>query len=240
MSNTSKSVQVTKDLEVSIISAGPGYGLNDPVWAINWFDVKSKWLYDFYNLLVIRHVINVGGRPHFKGKLVKRLIGESEYEREVLLIVNYPQPTSFLNMLMNKKFQLKSIIREMAVKDFTFGFMKRVDDGEPPKVRGKYDGKLIYLVHHFKNNHKLIDTPSIKEFAASRDIFTHFSGVKSALVGRKKSKGKLKTAPFLMDSMLIFGAFEVSQFDDFISSSFYQDFISQNQNNYIGLFKREF
>jgi uncharacterized protein (DUF1330 family) len=240
MNNAFISKQITKEIEVSIINAGPNYNLEDVVWAINWFDVKNKGLYDFYNVIASPHVGKVGGRALFKGRLKKKLLGEQSDEREVLLIVSYPKPDNFLDLLMGKMFQLKSIVRELAVKDFTFGFMKRLDDGERPRGRiKKYDGKLIYMVHHFKNNHQLIDTNTIKDLAAEQDIFTHFSGIKSALVGRRKGGGKLRTSPFLMDGMLIFGAFEASQFDDFIQSEYYQNFIEQNQSNYIALFNRE-
>ena len=56
MNKTTKTAQATKNLEISIISAGPDYSLEDPIWAINWFDVKSKRLYDFYNILAFPHV----------------------------------------------------------------------------------------------------------------------------------------------------------------------------------------
>ncbi len=239
MNNTFKTAQVTKNLEISVISVGPSYSLEEPVWAINWFDVKSKKLYDFYNTIASSHVAKVGGKAFFKGSLAKRLLGEDADERAVLLIVTYNKPDDFLEMLMNKAFQLKSIVRELAVKEFTFGFTKRIDDGEPPKGSGKYEGKLFYMVHHFKNKHQPIDTKAIKEFAASRDIFTHFSGIKSALIGRKKSGEQLKTVPFLMDGILVFAAFEESQFHQFITTDYYKEFINQNQSNYIGIFNRE-
>jgi len=239
MNNTFIAKQITKEIEVSIISAGPEYSLDEAIWAVNWFDVKNKGLYDFYNIIASSHVRQVGGSALFKGSLIKRISGDKNDERKVLLIVSYPKPDSFLEMLTSKMFQIKSLIRELAVEDFTFGFMKRLDDGEMSSGNfKKYEGNLIYMVHHFKSQNT-IDTSSIKELAAEQDIFTHFSGIKSALVGRKKKDGKLRTSPFLMDGMLIFGAFEENQFEGFIASEFYKTFISQNQSNYIALFKRE-
>lgn len=239
ISKTRKTVQITKNLEISIISAGPDYSLDESIWAINWFNVKSKRLYDFYNIITDSNIKKVRGRFFFKGRLKKWLLGEMKDEREMLLIVTYYKAYDFLEMIMNKTFQLKNIVRKLSTKDFTFGFTKRIDDGEPPKIKSIYEGKLIYMVHHFKNNHQLIDSKAIKEYAATKDIFTHFSGIKSALICSKKTGEQLKTAPFLMDGILIFGAFESSQFDEFIASDFYQDFISQNKSNYIGLFNRE-
>ena len=240
MSSTFKSRQITKNIEVSIIGAGPSYSLEEEVWAINWFNVKSKALYDFYNTIASSHVGKVKGRAFFKGKFQKRILGDQSNERAVLLIVFYPNPNNFLDLVSDKIFQLKSIIRELAVKDFTFGFMKRLDDGEKPSGRlKKYDGKLIYLVHHFKNNQQPIDTNEFKNLAADYDVFTHFSGVKSALVGSKKANGKLRTSPFLMDGLLIFGAFETAQFDSLLENEYYQNFIESNQTNYIALFIRE-
>lgn len=231
---------VSGGLNISVISTGPEYSLSDPIWAINWFDVKSKSLYDFYNSIAVSHVKSVKGIPFFKGHLIRRIEGQDVDERELLLIVYYPSPESFLTMIKSKVFQVKSLLRVWAVKDFTFGFMKRRDDGKMPKSSfSKYEGKLMFLVHHFKNGHIGFDALKLKDLAASYDVFTYFSGIKSHLIGRRRKNDKLKTAPFNMDGLLIFAAFEETQFEVLLNSLSYQEFIKDNQSNYIGLYSRE-
>jgi hypothetical protein len=204
MKQASLTQKISNDLNISIISAGPEYNLVDPVWAINWFNVKSKWLYDLYNYMAISHVISVSGSPFFKGRLIRRIEGFDIDERELLLIVNYPSPNAFLNMVKSKLFQLKSIIRISAVKDFTFGFMSRQDNGDTLQRKDSdYERNLIYLVHHFKNNSIKVDAVNIKEKAALFDIFTHFVGTKSHIIGQIKNSNQLKTTPFIMDGLII-------------------------------------
>ncbi|MEQ6121021.1 hypothetical protein [Reichenbachiella sp. MALMAid0571] len=240
MNHASLTEPVSGGLNISVISIGPEYSLSDPIWAINWFDVTSKTLYDFYNSIAVSHVTSVKGVPFFKGQLIRRIEGQDADERELLLIVYYPNPESFLTMIKSKIFQLKSILRVWAVKDFTFGFMKRRDDGEIPKLQfHKYDGGLVFLVHHFRNGHTGFDALKLKDIAASYDVFTYFAGIKSHLIGRRRKNDKLKTAPFFMDGLLILAAFEETQFEDMLNSLSYQEFIKENASNYIGLYRRE-
>ncbi|MFY0652037.1 MAG: hypothetical protein JXQ96_08400 [Cyclobacteriaceae bacterium] len=240
MNQASLTEAVSSTMDISVISTGPEYNLSDPVWAINWFDLKAPKLYQFYLSLASKHVQGVKAIPFFKGQLIKRIEGDEKGERGNLLVVNYPSPESFLKMIKSKLFQFKSILRVLAVKDFTFGFMMRTDDGEPPKETiSKYEGQLIYLVHHFQNGHKRIDASGLKELAASYDIFMHFAGTKSHIVGRKRKNERLKTAPFYMEGLIILGAFEESQFDNLLTSVSYREFMKDNSSNYLGLFRRE-
>jgi len=241
MTNQTLSLQITKKLEIVFTSAGADYSLDDPQWAINWFDVKSKWLYDLYNKLAYPHVAKVGGKPFFKGRLIERLLGDLLDERKMLLIVNYGNAQSFLDMIGNREFQMKSLVREAAVKDFTFGFVRRTDVEESSIVKAaKYEGDKKYLVHHFKNDHQSVNIQAIKSEAESHGIRLHFSGIKSARLGGKKEGKELKNAPFLMDGILIFEADSETRFAEQINTEFYQKFIEQNDSNYLGLFDREF
>ena len=240
MSQTSITEAVSSNMEISIISTSPEFNLEDPIWAINWFDLKSKWLYDFYNLLAFPHVNAVGARPFFKGRLIKKLEGELHHQREMLLIVNYPSPSGFLSMLKSTVFQLKSIVRVLSVKVFNFGFMRRLDDGEAPSQNpNKYLGKLVYLIHHMSGEIQQSALTDLKEYAVSYDIFTHFIGVKSHLIGRREPNDKLKTAPFHMDCLVVLGAFEEEQFHSLINSPFYQELLKSSKSNYLGLYSRE-
>lgn len=234
---SSITARLSSSLELSIIATGPGHNLEDPLWAINWFDLKRGWLYDLYNKLAVRHVLRVGGRPVLKAQLTKRIVGTEEDTRHMLLIVRYPSAGQFLKMVQSKIFQLKSILRVNAVRNFTFGFMTSLDE---PKVMASredgYKGKLIYLVHHFRRENGGVYEESLKNLATSLDVFTIFMGTKCALIGRKRNNGKLRTAPFLMDGLVVFAAFEESQCEALVDSSEYQDFANGNKSNFIGWF----
>jgi hypothetical protein len=151
MNQTSLSENISNDREISIISISPKYNLIDPIWAINWFNLKNKRLYDFYNYLALPHLLFINAKPLFKGRLIRRIEGNDSDEREMLLIVDYPSPGSFLKMVKSKVFQFKGILRILAVKDVTFGFMKRQDDdGKNEITPSKYESSLVYLVHQFQ------------------------------------------------------------------------------------------
>jgi len=236
-----QSEKITKTITASIVAAHSEANLDEPLWAINWFDVKSKWLYDFYNLVARNHVLAVGGFPLFKASRIETLLGSKADERKVILIVKYPYANAFLDMISSKIFQIKSVLRKFAVRNFTIGFMHADDDHLKPKRKEENGSKkLLYLVHHFKG--KIDDTilSDIKRSALDRDIFMQFSGKKQALIGMSENDGKISTIPFIMDHLLVFGAFEKSQIEDLVASDLYQHLINQNQSNYIGLFKREF
>lgn len=239
--STSVTEEISKGLELSIMSTGPEYNLDEPIHAINWFDVKYGWLYDFYNKLVISHVIKVGGRPLLKGKLIKTLLGTEEDMRQVILVVKYPGAQAFINMVKSKVFQAKSILRVTSVLNFTFGFMKRLNTANKGESKAQhYSGKLLYLVHHFRDVEKVIPIDEINGLALEQDVFTKFIGMKCALVGRKQANEKLRTAPFPMDGLLVFAAFEESQFKSLIDTDAYKAFIASNKSNYIGIYNRKY
>jgi len=91
-----------------------------PVHAINWFDTRLLLLYNFYNLLAGRSVARVGGTPLVKGKLISRIVGTDASQRQILLLVRYPSPAQFKTMLESTYFKLVSVLRGLAVKNFTF------------------------------------------------------------------------------------------------------------------------
>ena len=236
-----RSKVITKSITASIVATHSKSDLDGSLWAINWFDVKSKWLYDLYNLIAKNHVVAVGGVPLFKASRIETILGVKEDERKMILIVKYPRAKAFLEMVSSKMFQLKSMLRKYTVREFTIGFMYASDDNLKPKSKEERGSRnLVYLVHHFSGRIDDDILSGIRKLAIESDIFLQFAGRKEALVGMSENGGKLTTIPFIMDNLLIFGAFEKSQFDDMIALDLYQELINQNGSNYIGIFKREF
>ncbi len=134
--------------EVSLPARWRGYIIpvgdalpDGPVYAINWFNPRSLWLYNFYNFLAARSVTAVGGRAIFKGVVTKSLSETKGAGRRVLLIVRYPSVDAFAGMLTSSYFQIVSLLRLLAVKDFSFCFTEGILHDQ-----GVSDGQSTYGV----------------------------------------------------------------------------------------------
>jgi len=109
---------------------------DDEVYAINWFDTNIRWVYDLYNLLASFSLKAIGGVPFFKGHLIKAVHGSSSDCRSTLLVVRYPSLHSFKTMLEKRAFQAVSVLRMLAVRQFTFGFTRPRNKGTAKPARG--------------------------------------------------------------------------------------------------------
>ncbi|MEO9802884.1 MAG: hypothetical protein ABJF04_06535 [Reichenbachiella sp.] len=233
------SKKIAANLTASVISADPSTDLEQQLWAINWFDLKRKWVYDLYNQLVFSHVKKIGATPIFKGQLKRSLIDSERLRRDMLLIVQYPKGIAFLNMISSKLFQLKGLLRASSVRHFQFGFMQRKSPVQDHQVAGTiYQGKLRYLVHVCEGS-QAADFQSLIDFAASQDVFPHFVGNKSAMLGLQKSNSGLKTLDFMLNHVLVFSGFDDESLELFVQSGPYQEFLASKTNNYVGLFDRK-
>lgn len=232
--------KITDKVEASVVAAKSGADLEQPIWAINWFDLKSSWMYNLYTKLSIGDVRFAGGEPLFKATRIAHLRGNEGLGRMVLVIVKYPSGTAFLDLLSSAMFQIKSVLRRKAVRNFTFGFEEAMDDCLKPQ-RGEEEAsrKLLYLVHHFEgeNGQAIIDV--LRKNAVGHDIFFQFHGKRKALLGMSRGDRKMKTLPFITDNTLIWAAFENSQLEEFVETELYQKLLAVTANNYLGVFKRE-
>ncbi|MEP2023780.1 MAG: hypothetical protein ABJH98_03780 [Reichenbachiella sp.] len=232
------SQNLTKKLKGSVISAHRSTQLEDPIFAINWFNLKRIWLYELYNRLVIGQLKSIGGSPIFKGRLQKIILDNDRLRRDMLLIVKYPKAQAFLDLISSKIFQIKSLLRSSSVIHFQFGFMQKINSGSLNVTNSKYKGKLKYLVHvcensEYENFQDLIDR------AASMEVFPHFIGQKSAMLGLQKKDGKLRTLDFVLSHVLVFSGFDTDALEGFTRSAFYQEFVQTNKNNFIGIYDRK-
>ena len=227
--------ELTKTISVEIIPVGKGDIGTERIWAINWFDYKTKWLYSLYNKLVAPHVIQVGGQLLFKGHLKRALFGEEEFSRETLLIVTYPKVENFLDMLSVKAFQLKSLLRVKSVKNFVFGFTKRVDKNESAPIV-KYNGGSSYLVYHYQGNP---DHEKLHELAREQNVKIFFHGEKMAQLKRMEEGKDDVLAPFYMDGILVFEAENEEAVANFAASKGFLQHNIVNKSGFAALFTRE-
>jgi len=230
--------KITSQVNASVISTNANTQLGQSLWAINWFDLKRGWLYEWYNRLAFSHVKSVGARPVFKGKLIRTIIDNERLRREMLLIVNYPKASAFLDMIASKLFQIKSLIRTSSVAHFQFGFMQKISPGEPKMTKLKYEGKLKYLVHVCEDAAS-IDIKSLIEYAATMEVYPHFFGQKSAIVGFQKRRGNLKTLDFILSHVLVFSGFDYEALEAFTHTTHYQKIIQSSKSHFVGLYDRK-
>jgi uncharacterized protein (DUF1330 family) len=215
-------------------------GLDRPVYAVNWFDTRMKWMYDFYNLLAAQSVYKIGGKVFFKGQVVKKLAGSEEDSRNMLLIVNYPSGIRFMDLVKDKFFVLVSLLRELAVKDFSFGFTQRLDSQEPlPSKRSYFDKSKVYAMHHFRSDIPLSEfLPRFQEIATENAVNLHYAGQISSLLFAQNNQGKETQVPCLMDGILMFETDHTAPLETMLTGKEYQAEIEKLESSYIALLKR--
>ena len=198
-----KSFRINSKTTIHISGSDNQSDLDQPLYAINWFNIKSKNLYNLYGALAFPHVQKVGGEVVFKGKIKETLKGDEKFRRESLLIVKYPNADSFLGLFARKLFLIKSLLRVKAVKDFVFGFVRisngTVQSTQHPK---KYSGDKSYLVHIHMG--KTEEDISNAEYPVGINLY--FDGLKTAYIGRSSDGGDVKNGPFFIDRILIWEA----------------------------------
>jgi len=226
--------ELTKTIDVEIIPIGRGDINTDRIWAINWFNYKKKWLYKLYNRLAAPHVIRVGGQLLFKGHNSQSLFGDEELSRQTLLIVTYPKIDDFLDMLTIKTFQLVGLLRVKAVKDFVFGFTRRVDKHETG-IMPKYNGNDSYLVYHYQGN---TNHDELYELAGENNVKVFFHGEKMAQLKRLEEGKDDILAPFFMDEIMVFEAENDKRLADFADSSEFLQHKTLNSKSFVAIFSR--
>lgn len=240
MANQIKTIALNKKVSITVTNTNEAFSLDKPIHAINWFNLKSEWLYTFYNLLAYPHVRAVQGKGIFKGKMLEKWEGEEQFDRDYLLIVGYPKADNFLQMISNKIFLFKSLIRLASVKDFVFGFTYRFDDNDgTAKIGRKYKGSDKYLVHVFQNKSGATSTDyEMLKRLATNNTTLYYGGIKAAYVGKSENNGELKNNPFFVDGILVWSATNQQHLKKLIESDLYKRFKEEQEHNNIYLFKR--
>lgn len=228
--------EINKDITVSLVPVNPEITEETSLYAVNWFDRKIKTIYNIYTTLTGPLVLKVGGSLHFKGKHLEKVEGDEVDKREVLLVVNYPKVTSFLSLVANKLFQLTSLLRTNSVKNFNFGFTKRLDEST---TIGRGGGKgRAYLVHHFRTNQltegEVIQLTAICEEA---QVGLFYAGALAANLEVNRG-GKRQASPFLMDGIFIFRATSRGAFAELLNHDAYKVLKATFDSNYIAHFQR--
>ena len=214
--------------------------LNDKLWAINWFNMKWSWLHWMYMSLTKGQIRGNDGALYFKGSLMEKLEGSRELDRDSLLIVQYPHARGFLDTVSNFYYAAKTVLRRYAVRQFSFGFTRRVDFQPYKGLDGKFSGNSYYLVHVLKadSQHMKHLKQDIQHFG-NDEVNLFFAGIKTAQVGRGRRGGAIAKSPFLMDGIILWESKSIRALWKFSQERWYQAFKLQYESNGIYLFKRE-
>lgn len=226
------SINITNRMQAAITSTDAGWPLSNPVYAVNWFDTKSLPIYNFYNFLATRSVRAVGGYPVFKGRVTGVLHGSNDDKRDVVLIVNYPSPQCFLDMLKSRYFMLVSVLRMLAVKRFTFSFTRPTST---PNSEHDASFEQIYLIHHFRGDDISNNLFALSEKAGIRILY---SGTLSARVSSGSANKTGQDINCLMDGIAILQAENDTVIDDLMASADYQAIIQKTSSSFVGRMDR--
>ena len=232
MNGTTLSAKITKKNFVYIDSIKGNLDIEKRVYAINWFSTKSLWLYNLYNTLANPMVEKSGGRGFLKGKVKNVLHGEQSDYRDVLLIVTYPNLNKFKKLVEMPLFLLVSLLRMLAVKEFTFGFTQRVDDKSVEEVPKTQDE---YVVHHYKSQDSI--SKEVERLAKESSVEIYYMGEIFALLSSGDEEEKDQT-PCLMDGIVVFKAQEMKTIENFVQGNDYQALISKTQSSFVATLER--
>lgn len=227
--------KLPQKLSAYIFHDAKALSANEPVYAINWFNTKTQWVYDFYNFLAVKAVKKIGGGPFFKGKYLRTLYGEGEGRRDILLVVRYPSLQNFKTMLEDTYFQMVSLIRMAAVENFTFGLSKRADGGADfqPMIKGETHA---YAVHHYSGPNDI--RAELQSLANDSPVDIFFSSQIKARIGTGKSQEGCALVDCIIEKVLILRAADEANLRGFIDAAVYQDVIKKTETSFIGLYSR--
>jgi len=242
----SVTANIIASIRVHITALRPSFQLQQPVYALNWFNTSGLWLYNFYNFLAARSVLKVGGIPFFKARVDRTLYGDKDDRRAVLLIVRYPSIENFKTMMESRYFQLVSIIRGIAVKEFTFGFSTRLDtsDIQNSLQVTKFDNHGAYAIHHYRTNNSnnkhtdLID--QIRELTKNSGVELAFSSEVSARVYVQQGEKEASVMDTIMDGCLLLQAQAETDIETLVASDDYQAIIATTKSSFSATLHRIF
>jgi len=155
--------------------------------------------------------------------------------RDVLLIVNYPALESFRTMLENFVFQMVSVIRALAVSEFTFGISKRQDNNGALIVFDKHQVDApAYGVLHYTGELDVADVKNLEQ-ARLRLVFASRIGVNLAT---GISPSEITPIPNIMDGIMVFTAANIDDFEAFRASEKFSQIQQNTKRLYFGVYNR--
>ncbi len=234
--------QINRSTTIALSPLDADDTVSGPYFAINWFDTRAAWLYDLYNLLAVSAVRKAGGKPLFKGTRSRTLVRSRADDRDRLLIVRYPSGEAFLDLLQNRTFQLTSVLRILAVENFSFLLHARSDtsDASALSTTSSFANKH-YALHHFRSSRSFAEElERAKAITTKHDVGTFFASEAAVLVSAIGKHGRSRDLPFLTHKLFLFEAHSEEALERAFGSSAYESFLSELDTSYIAFIERTF
>ncbi len=232
--------KITPKAAVVLEPMGPPQDLMQPLFAINWFNTRLAWLYTLYNWLAAVPLYRTGARVIMKARLRQVLRGNAADSRDLLLVVNYPSGERFLDLLGNRLFQLVSVLRILAVKDFSFVLHKRPKGNDLPGPGRLKDGiERAYAVHHFRSS--VLFQEELSTIAALTEglaIRLCFGSEKAAAVASVNRRGRRHVMPYVIHKAVLFEAGSYPALEAFLTGERYRQFCAELDDSFIGTLDR--
>ena len=225
---------VTRKMRIRI--RGEEATLQNPLFAINWFNTRAAPIYHLYNLLAGPRAFKAGAKALFKGKVQDTFYGNPELRRDYLLIVNYPSANHFLDLVSDKIFQVFSALRIAAVKNFSFVLHQRLHGEQLLTDKlPKSDKQGYYAVVQISDSP---DAAPFAELASAVDSLAKQHNIEMFFVG--SAAGRVSTVTqddketellAITDRTFVFSAASDAALSDFIVSSDFKNLIGVSDQN---------
>ena len=222
---------VNDDLTVRIVPQVSAEDFMDqPMFAINWLDLRSKFLYNLYGYLAFPLAQKVGAKAIFKGYQTDLVQDPAQVNRQVLLIVKYPNPGAFLSLLSRKIFQIISLVRIRGVKNFNLGFSRLLEGSRGEK-------KDHYLVYHYQSGSIKDQLTTLQTLIGETNVQIFFAAEKVAALHMIRS-GKDREVNLPMKGLIIFSHPSQEALAQIINHPLVKELLESNDGNYLSFFKR--
>lgn len=230
--------QVTK--RTKLVVQGSKQALDNPLFAINWFDTRAGWLYQLYNYLSAGRLYKIGGKVFFKGKVTKMIAGDASLARRNLLIVNYPSAEHFLDLAADRLFQFFSVLRIIAVKNFSFVMHQRIEGRQlMSDQRQRWAASNAYALLHFKTNEPLaVVVSTLREITSDESIHVHFASQQAATLAVQAGSDPIQNVPFITQNVVIIEASQASELADLVDGKKFRQLTSSFQGFFAGTVTR--
>lgn len=229
--------QITRNIRIHLDALREDVNSQKPLFAINWFNTRAMWLYNLYNLVAARSVFKIGGRPLIKGQITQTLTGEENQTRQVLLIVNYPNGERFLDLLSSRYFQVTSLLRMLAVRDFSFVLNHAVHSPEVTESESQPPGGA-WAIHHYSSDQDAAEELlTVQQMTKEAGVTLFFSSHPAFAVRSTDLQGRTTSQDAVTDRVIVLKANRDEVITDAVQGP-YGKFVASVRNSYVGLFKR--
>lgn len=231
--------RLTPSVSVQLCNLQPDDGAEGPLLAINWFNTRSAMLYRAYTLLAAAPLSKTGSRLFFRARHRSIISGARSDRRDMLLIVRYPSPERFLDLLANRYFQLVSILRVMAVSQFSFVLNRPARIAFPKALEPNPDPEDAYAVHHFRSDRSFAtDLLNLSVAVDGIDVSMVMASEAAVQLQIKSSSGCPEGIPFVTDRVVLFSAKTFAFLEAALTSQTYRDFCADLDWSYLATLER--